>query len=139
MIVLDTNVLLELMKPEASRAVLTWVGGQARDDMYTSAITLGEIMFGLEIMPHGRKRDVRLQLADEIFGIDFAGRILPFDVTAARAFAVIAATRRRAGRPIEMPDAQIAAIARAHRMAVATRNVADFADCGVDLINPWEG
>ncbi|MBN9020886.1 MAG: type II toxin-antitoxin system VapC family toxin [Rhizobiales bacterium] len=139
MIVLDTNVLLELMKPEASRAVLTWVGGQARDDLYTSAITLGEIMFGLEIMPHGRKRDVRLQLADEIFGIDFAGRILPFDVTAARAFAVIAATRRRAGRPIEMPDAQIAAIARAHRMAVATRNVADFADCGVDLINPWEG
>ena len=139
MIVLDTNVLLELMKPEASRAVLTWVGGQARDDLYTSAITLGEIMFGLEIMPHGRKRDVRLQLADEIFGIDFAGRILPFDVTAARAFAVIAATRRRAGRPIEMPDAQIAAIARAHRMAAATRNVADFADCGVDLINPWEG
>ncbi len=139
MIVLDTNVLLELMKPEASRAVLTWVGGQARDDLYTSAITLGEIMFGLEIMPHGRKRDVRFQLADEIFGIDFAGRILPFDVTAARAFAVIAATRRRAGRPIEMPDAQIAAIARANRMAVATRNVADFADCGVDLINPWEG
>ena len=139
MIVLDTNVLLELMKPEASRAVLTWVGGQARDDLYTSAITLGEIMFGLEIMPHGRKRDVRFQLADEIFGIDFAGRILPFDVTAARAFAVIAATRRRAGRPIEMPDAQIAAIARANRMAVATRHVADFADCGVDLINPWEG
>jgi len=96
-------------------------------------------MYGLEVMPVGKRRTTRLQLAGEIFGIDFADRILPFDAAAARAFAVIVASRRHAGRPIEMPDAQIAAIARANRMAVATRNVADFADCGVDLINPWEG
>jgi predicted nucleic acid-binding protein len=107
--------------------------------LFTSSITLGEIMYGLEIMPMGKRRTMRFQLADEIFGVDFADRILPFDAAAAQAFAVIAATRRRAGRPIAMPDAQIAAIARANRMAVATRNVDDFADCGVDLINPWEG
>ena len=139
MIVLDTNVLSELMKPEASAMVVTWMSRQSRDELFTSVISLGEIMYGLEIMPVGRSRAARLQLADEIFGIDFAGRILPFDVPAARAFAALVAERRRAGRPIEMPDAQIAAIARANRMAVATRNVGDFADCGVDLINPWEG
>ena len=139
MILLDTNVLSELMKPEASATVLMWMSVQASHQLFTSAITLSEIMYGLEIMPEGKRRVTRLQLADEIFGIDFAGRVLPFDADAARAFAVIVAGRRRAGRPIEMPDAQIAAIARANRMAVATRNVADFADCGVDLINPWEG
>jgi predicted nucleic acid-binding protein len=137
-IVIDTNVLSELMKPEVSGTVLGWVAGQARSELFTSSITLGEIMYGLEIMPMGKRRTMRFQLADEIFGVDFADRILPFDAAAAQAFAVIAATRRRAGRPIAMPDAQIAAIARANRMAVATRNVDDFAGCGVDLINPWE-
>ena len=139
MILLDTNVLSELMKPEASGAVVGWIAGQARSELFTSVITLGEIIYGLEIMPVGKRRAMRFQLADEMFGIDFADRILSFDAAAARAFAVIAATRRRAGRPIAMPDAQIAAIARANRMAVATRNVDDFAACGVDLINPWEG
>ena len=139
MIVLDTNVLSELMKPDASATVLTWMSVQASHDLFTSAITLGEIMYGLEIMPEGKRRATRLQLADEIFGIDFADRILPFDAAAARAFAIIVAGRRRAGLPIQTPDAQIAAIARANRMAVATRNVGDFADCGVELINPWEG
>lgn len=139
MILLDTNVLSELMKPEASGAVLGWIAGQERCKLFTSVITLGEIIYGLEIMPVGKRRAMRFQLADEMFGIDFADRILAFDAAAARAFAVIAATRRRAGRPIALPDAQIAAIARAHRMAVATRNVDDFAECGVDPINPWEG
>jgi predicted nucleic acid-binding protein len=74
-----------------------------------------------------------------MFDVAFAHRLLSFDDVAARAFAVIAADRRRAGRPIQTPDAQIAAIARANRMSVATRNVKDFADCGVDLIDPWEG
>ena len=137
MIILDTNVLSELMKPEASKAVVAWITGQERTRLFTTVITLAEIMYGLEIMPSGRRRTARLQLATEIFGIDFADRILPFESTAAWAFATIVATRQRAGTPIQPMDAQIAAIARANRMSVATRNVKDFADCGVDLIDPW--
>jgi predicted nucleic acid-binding protein len=139
MMVLDTNVLSELMKPEASKAVVGWTAGQERTRLFTTVITLAEIMYGLEIMPSGRRRTARLQLATEIFGIDFADRILPFESTAARAFATIVAARQRAGTPIQPMDAQIAAIARANRMSVATRNIRDFDDCGVDLIDPWEG
>jgi predicted nucleic acid-binding protein len=138
-IVIDTNVLSELMKPEASKAVVAWTTGQERTRLFTTVITLAEIMYGLEIMPSGRRRTARLQLATEIFEIDFGDRILPFESTAAREFATIVAARQRAGTPIQPMDAQIAAIARANRMSVATRNIRDFADCGVDLINPWEG
>lgn len=138
MIVLDTNVLSELMKPEASEAVVAWTSAQERASVFTTVITLAEIMYGIEIMPPGRRREARLQLATEIFQDDLADRVLPFDPAAALAFATIVAARRRAGTPIQPLDGQIAAIARANGMAVATRNVRDFADCGVDLINPWE-
>lgn len=139
MIVVDTNVLSELMKPQASGIVVAWIAAQEREAVFVTAVTLAEISYGLEIMPPGRRRDAHQQLADEIFDIDFADRMLSFDRRAAREFAGIVGGRRRAGRPIQPLDAQIAAIARAHRMAVATRNVEDFAGCGVDLINPWEG
>jgi predicted nucleic acid-binding protein len=138
-IIIDTNVLSELMKPAGEPAVVEWVRSRPREDLFTTAVTVAEVMYGLEVMPPGRKRDTRLRLATAMFDVAFAHRLLPFDDGAARAFAVIAADRRRAGRPIQTPDAQIAAIARANRMSVATRNVKDFADCGVDLIDPWEG
>jgi predicted nucleic acid-binding protein len=138
-IIIDTNVLSELMKPAGEPAVVEWVRSRPREDLFTTAVTVAEVMYGLEVMPPGRKRDIRLRLATAMFDVAFAHRLLPFDDVAARAFAVIAADRRRAGRPIQTPHAQIAAIARANRMSVATRNVKDFADCGVDLIDPWEG
>lgn len=138
MIVVDTNVLSELMKPQASGAVVGWIAAQERDAVFVTVVTLAEIAYGLDIMPVGRRREAHQQMADEIFDIDFADRLLPFDRRAAREFGELVGSRRRAGRPIQPLDAMIAAIARANRMAVATRNVEDFAGCGVDLINPWE-
>ena len=139
MIIIDTNVLSELMKPNPDATVVGWVGARAREDLFTTSITMAEIMYGLEAMPAGKKRETRLRIATTMFDVAFAQRIMAFDADAALEFAAIVASRRRAGRPIQMPDAQIAAIARANRMAVATRNVRDFADCGVDLIDPWKG
>ncbi len=100
-------------------------------------ITEAELRYGVEILPVGQRRD---RLSAEIEGTlreDFAGRILPFDSAAAREFAVIAADRRAAGRPINQADCQIAAIARSRGARVATRDVGDFAGCGVEVMNPW--
>jgi predicted nucleic acid-binding protein len=95
------------------------------------------ILFGLAIMPKGRRRTDRLEWASSIFSEDFRGRVLPFDEQAAEYFAEIAASRRQSGRRIEPVDAQIAAIARAHNMWIVTRNVGDFANCGIEVLDPW--
>jgi len=138
MILLDTNVLLELMAPKPSAAVLTWMTKQRfADVLYISTVTLGEILYGIEILPSGKRKDGLLHEAEAMFQEDFGARILPFDDAAARFFAQIAAARRMRGRPISYPDAQIAAIARVHQSSLATRNTADFEGCGVTLINPW--
>lgn len=137
MIVLDTNVLSAVMGPSPAAAVLRWMAAQSAAGLFTTALSEAEILYGVALLPKGRRRErlaaaVRLML-DE----DMAGRVLPFDSDAARAYAAIAAERRRRGRPIATVDAQIAAIARSRGAAVATRNVADFADCGIDIIDPW--
>jgi toxin FitB len=136
-IVLDTNVLSEVLKPLPSEAVLRWLGGQNRLAVFTTTITQAEVLYGIEVLPPGKRR-VRLSAAiEKMFAEEFRNRILPFDNDAARAFSKIVAARDAAGRPISQFDAMIAAIARSRRAAMATRNTADFEGCGIQIINPW--
>jgi hypothetical protein len=138
-IVLDTNVLSEALRPLPSPIVLDWLAAQDPLSVFTTAITQAEVLYGVQTLPAGRRRTRLLAAVEKMFAEEFEGRILPFDEDAARAFAGIVAARDRAGRPISQFDAMIAAIARFHRAAVATRNTADFQNCGVDVINPWTG
>ncbi len=135
MMVLDTNVLSELMRP--SSPIADWSEHQRLDTLFTTSVSQAEILSGLETMPEGKRRDRLLAAASRLFSEYFRDRILPFDSAAARAFAGIAAARRRAGRPIGTFDAQIAAIALAARATVATRNIRDFEACGVSVVDPW--
>jgi predicted nucleic acid-binding protein len=137
MIVIDTNVVSELMRPAPARAVLSWFGGQDPSSLYLSAVSEAELRRGVAILPEGRRRDALRGAIDAMVAEDFAGRVLPFDGAAAVAFATVFAERQKAGRPISFPDCQIAATARAHGAAVATRNVSDFEGCGVTIVNPW--
>ncbi len=139
MIVLDTNVVSELMLPSPAAGVIQWVHRQARLDLYLSTISEAELRYGAEILPAGQRRDRLVAEVDGMLREDFAGRILPFDSGAAQAYAVIAAARRAAGRPISHPDCQIAAIARSRGASVATRDVDGFQGCGIDVIDPWGG
>ena len=137
MIVLDTNVVSELMKPVPDEAVRGWVVAQPAPSLYTTSITQAEILHGIALLPSGKRRDALEAAADAMFRDDFGSRILPFGSDAARPYARIAADRRRAGRPISQFDAQIAAIARSMGAAIATRDAAGYEDCGVQVINPW--
>jgi len=138
MIILDTNVLSELMKPKPESGVVAWIAAQPVADLFTTAITEAEIFYGMEMLGRGRRRESLLAAAEAMFVEDFAGRILAFDSHAARAFSRIAVHRRVLGKPISHADAQIAAIAMVQGARLATRNVADFERCGVDLIDPWK-
>lgn len=138
MIILDTNVLSELMKSQPNKSVVLWIEQHQTTSLFITTLTQAEILYGLEILPAGKRRDALKQAAKSMFELDFAGRILSFDTDAAKLFAIIAAKRRTIGRPISQIDAQIAAIARSCDAILATRNVEDFEECGVDIINPWE-
>ena len=137
MVVIDTNVVSELMRPAPEPAVLAWFSRQDSADLYLSAVSEAELRAGAAILPAGRRRDRLAAEVDAVVREDFAGRVLPFDSAAARAYAAIAASRRSMGRPILEADCQIAAIARARNAAVATRNGADFEHCGIAVIDPW--
>ena len=137
MIVLDTNVVSELVRITPESVVLDWVARQAPQDVFLSAVTEAELRYGVAIMPMGRRRDSLALTLARILDEDFAGRVLSFDSFAARAYATIAAERRAAGRPIEPPDCQIAAIARSLDASVATRDTGGFEGCGIDVIDPW--
>lgn len=137
MILLDTNVLSELMRPAPDPAVERWLAAQPDASLFISAITEAELRYGAALLPSGKRRSALTAEIDGMLEEDFDSRILPFDRLAAQAFAVIAADRRQAGRPISQADAQIAAIARSRGAALATRNVPDFDGCGVEVINPW--
>jgi len=137
MILLDTSVVSELMRPKPSAHVVAWVAKQPAADLFTTSISEAEIFYGIELLSKGRRRESLLAAAEAMFAEDFAGRVLGFESGAARDFSRIAAHRRALGRPISHADAPIAAIARAHRAKLATRNVPDFADCSIDVIDPW--
>ncbi|MFQ8433291.1 type II toxin-antitoxin system VapC family toxin [Amaricoccus sp. W119] len=178
MILIDTNVISELMRPAPSGAVLGWFAARSSTELFLCAVGEAELRTGAAILSEGRRRDSLTALIDAVIEVDFAGRILVFDSAAAKAYARIAALRRRdsltalidavievdfagrilvfdsaaakayariaalrraAGRPIMEADCQIAAIASVHGAIVATRNIADFVGCGVDIIDPWQG
>jgi toxin FitB len=137
MIVLDTNVLSEATRPTPLQRVLDWIAAQQAATLFTTTISEGELLYGVATLPSGRRRSALEEALRRMLSEDFPGRVLNFDRPAAREFAGIALARRRKGRPISTFDAQIAAIARAHGAAVATRNVDDFEGCGIDIIDPW--
>ncbi|MBV9556773.1 MAG: type II toxin-antitoxin system VapC family toxin [Pseudolabrys sp.] len=137
MIVLDTNIISELMRPEPNARVLAWMTEQPMAGLFTTALTQAEIFYGLAMLPKGRRRDNLLAAAQPMFEVDLAGRVLPFDTDAAWAYPDIAAGRKRAGQPINQIDAQIAAIVRSRGARLATRNLGDFAHCGISVVNPW--
>lgn len=135
--ILDTNVVSELVLERPNPAVLDWWDRQVPEDMFTTAVTEAEIRFEIAIMPAGRRRNRRVGRADYMLRVFFKDRILSFDTAAAQIYADISAHRRAAGLHIDIPDAQVAAIARVQSMAIATRNTNDFTNCDVELINPW--
>ena len=137
--VLDTNVVSETMRAGPRPDVIAWLDGRPARDLFVTAVTEAEIFTGIAMLPEGRRRRDLAAAAERAFGDTFAGRVLPFDSAAARAYAEIVAARRLAGRPVSQADGQIAAIARARGMAVATRNVRDFEEMGADPVDPWAG
>ena len=137
-LLVDTNVLSETMKPRPDAAIASWMRAQPLELLFTAAICQAEILAGIAVLPTGRRRGELEAMAQAIFGQDFEGRILPFDVPAATAYAELFAVRRQAGRPIETPDLIIAATARAHGAAIVTRDVGGFEGCGLTLVNPWQ-
>ncbi len=138
MIILDTNVLSELMKSQPDLAVVEWLDAQPEPELFTTSITEAEIFLGIELLSRGKRRDGLLAAAEKLFTADFEGRVLGFESESARAFAGISAHRWRLGKPISQADAQIAAIAQVRRARLATRDVRDFADCDLALVNPWQ-
>ena len=138
MIVVDTNVISELMRPEPDPAVLAWVAAQPRARLFTTSVSQAEILFGIAALADGRRRRGLAAAAEAMFAEDFAQHILAFDEAAAPHYARLVADRRRAGRPIEAFDALIAATALAAGAAVATRDLGGYIDCGLTLIDPWQ-
>jgi toxin FitB len=136
-VIVDTNVISETMQEIPSPHVLEW-WSQQQDEIFVTAITVAEVLYGIANRPPGKRRKALAAGAERMFASVFAGRILSFDEEAARAFAEIAAVRRTQGRPIAQSDAQIAAITRCHHAVLATRNTPDFEGCGLQLVNPWE-
>lgn len=139
MILLDTNVLSEAMRPQPSPTVLAWLDRQPLESLFVSTVTEAEIRYGLARLPQGGRRTRLIESADAMFEDEFAGRILPFDRAAAAAYGEIASERERRGRPISQFDCQIAAIARSRGAAVASRDAGAFEGCGLSVIDPWAG
>lgn len=137
MIVLDTNVLSEALRPLPNSLVIDWLAEQPRASLFITTVTRGEILYGIRLLSDGKRRRALWDAAIKIFSDDFAGQVLNFDNDAADMYAEIAASRRIGGEPISQFDAMIAAMARSRGASVATRNVKDFEDCGVDVVNPW--
>lgn len=137
MIVLDTNVVSELMRPRADAAVVDWVDRQHAGDLWLTAVTLAELLYGIGRLPDGRRKADLATRLEAMVEEDLDHRIAVFDVTAASHYADIVVVRERAGRPISAADAQIAAICRSHGALLATRNIDDFAATGIAIANPW--
>ena len=138
MIVLDTNVLSELMRRAPNDRVLAWMDATPATELYVSAVTVAEILYGIGRLPAGARKDGLLESAWSMLEGDFARRILPFDAAAAAAYASLVVDRERAGRPITMPDAQIAGICASRGASLATRNLKDFDGLGLHLLDPWQ-
>ncbi|MBA2338331.1 MAG: type II toxin-antitoxin system VapC family toxin [Acidimicrobiia bacterium] len=137
MIVLDTNVLSELTRQTPNEAVLAWLDSIPASDAATTAVTASALYYGVARLPAGRRKTALAAAVHAVISDDFAGRVEPFDISAAEAYALVVTDREQLGRPITVADAQIAAICRVHQATLATRNVRDFDDTGIELIDPW--
>ncbi len=137
MILLDTNVLSELMRPRPDRDIVNWLDSFPREEVFLSSITVAEILYGIAGLPGGKRKNSLLQAATGLFEVDFKGHILSFDEKAAVEYAAVITERERVGRPISMADALIAGICRVSACPLATRNTRDFEATGVELIDPW--
>jgi toxin FitB len=135
---LDTNVLSELLRATPNAAVVAWVATQPAESLFISAVTQAEMQLGARLLPAGKRRTALEAALEAMFKEDFARRVLPFDSAVVPEYVDVVSKRRASGRPISQFDAQIAAIARRHGAKLATRNTADFADCGLVLIDPWQ-
>ncbi|MDR3323764.1 MAG: type II toxin-antitoxin system VapC family toxin [Zoogloeaceae bacterium] len=138
MIILDTNVLSELLRSAPDARVLAWMAAQPRAALFTTTITRGELLYGVRLLPEGRRKTALLEAVHAIFSTDMAERVLGFDHVAADLYAEIAASRKVAGKPISQFDAMIAAITQSRGARLATRNVRDFVGCDIEIINPWQ-
>jgi predicted nucleic acid-binding protein len=138
MILLDTNVVSEPLKPQPDPAVLAWLDEQAPQTLWLSSIALAELLAGVAALPAGKRRTALARALDQKVLPLFEGRVVAFDTQAAHAHAAVQAGAAAAGNPISFADGAIAAIAAARGYALATRNVRDFKGTGVALINPWD-
>ena len=137
MILLDTNVVSELMRATPEAAVLRWMNGQPSSLVHLSSVSIAEITYGIRILPEGHRRHDLQHRFDRFLATAFSERLLDFDRAAALQYGEIMAVRRQIGRPMSVADGQIAAVARSRGCDLATRNVTDFEDCALELINPW--
>jgi predicted nucleic acid-binding protein len=137
MIVLDTNVVSEAMKPEPHPAVRAWLNNQVAETLYLSSVTLAELLFGIRALPAGKRKAMLAQALDGLMGL-FRDRVLPFDTDAARHYAELAVTAKVAGRGFPTPDGYIAAIEVSRSFIVASRDKAPYEAANVAIINPWE-
>lgn len=137
MIILDTNVVSEAMKPEPNPAVRAWLNDQVAETLYLSSVTLAELLFGIRALPVGKRKDMLAHALDGLLDL-FKDRVLPFDTDAARCYADLAVTAKANGRGFPTPDGYIAAIAASKGFSVASRDTAPYAAARVSVINPWE-
>lgn len=138
MLVLDTNVISELFRPNPAPAVVRWIMAQFPENLFVTAITKAESLLGIALMPAGRRREGLAVAVRTFYDHRLVTPILPFGAVEAEHFVEIVSRRRSAGRRIGEFDAQIAAITRSRGFAIVTRNVDDFRDCGIEIVNPWE-
>lgn len=136
MIVLDTNVVSEAMKPEPNPAVRAWLNDQAVETLYLSSVTLAELLFGIAALPAGKRKEMLAQALDGLMGL-FRDRVLPFDTDAARRYAELAVMAKAGGRGFPTSDGYIAAIAASRGYIVASRDTSPFDAAGVPVLNPW--
>lgn len=138
MFLLDTNVISEMMKPEPDQQVMRWVDQQDPNVMYISSITIAEITYGIAALPSGLRRKSLERMFNQTIAEAFAYRVLFFDDAAAFAYGHIMSHRKQLGKPMSILDGQISAIASIHGLSVVTRNIRDFMDCAINMINPFE-
>lgn len=137
MIVIDTNIISELMKPTPMPSVIDWIDSQDTADIFITTITIAEISYGITVLPEGNRKINLEDAFSKTLNEAFKHRVLSFDEAAAHCYGNLMGHRKLLGRPMSIPDGQIAAIAISHHFSLATRNVRDFANCELEIINPF--